>query len=158
MSQPNHEPHRPPLPPVLYKLVNPTLRLLLHTPLHSLLSGRLALLTFTGRTSGKRYQVPVGYVQQGNTVLINTQSRWQRNLAGGAEVTLRLRGQSYRGWAELLTDVQEMAAAYRTILAAAPQLGEFIGVGRELDGEPVRADVLTARERGYVIITVTLNA
>jgi hypothetical protein len=120
MSQPHREPHRPPLPPVLYKLVNPTLRLLLHTPLHGLISGRLALLTFTGRKSGKRYQVPVGYVQQGNTVLINTQSRWQRNLAGGADVTLRLRGRNYRGRAGLLTGEEEMAAAYWTILAAAP--------------------------------------
>lgn len=158
MSQPHREPDRPPLPHFLYKLVNPTLRLLLHTPLHGLLSGRLALLTFTGRKSGKRYQVPVGYVQHGRTVLINTKSPWQRNLAGGAEVALRLRGRNERGWAELLTDEQEITAAYRTILAAAPQLGAFIGISREVDGGPAPADLRSARERGYVIVTVTLSA
>jgi hypothetical protein len=158
MPETQPEAHRPPLPIFLYKVVNPTLALLLRSPLHRLLSGRLTLLTITGRKTGKRYRVPVGYVQVDTTVLINTQSRWQHNLAGGAEVTLRLRGQDRRGWAEILGDPEAITAAYRSMLATAPQLGAFIGIRCEPSGDPVQSDVQAARARGYVVVVVKLSA
>jgi hypothetical protein len=43
------------MPPArLFKLVNPVLKAVLRSPLHRRLSKSLALLTFTGRTSGRR--------------------------------------------------------------------------------------------------------
>ena len=45
----------PRMPPArLFKLVNPVLKAVLRSPLHRRLSKSLALLTFTGRTSGRR--------------------------------------------------------------------------------------------------------
>jgi hypothetical protein len=46
---------------ILNHVVNPLARRLLRSPLHGLASGRLALITYTGRHSGRRYTIPVGY-------------------------------------------------------------------------------------------------
>src|SRR5437763_480835 len=43
----------------LNRTVNPMLRLLLQSPVHRLVSGRFALITYTGRRSGRQYTIPV---------------------------------------------------------------------------------------------------
>ena len=50
---------------------NPVVRAVLRSPLHPLLSRSLALITVTGRRSGRRHPVPVGYRRHGDRVLIN---------------------------------------------------------------------------------------
>jgi F420H(2)-dependent quinone reductase len=83
---------------------NPMVRLILRSPAHPLASGRLALITVTGRRSGRSYTIPVGYRQHGDRVTIGVgwpgRKRWWRNVAGGAPVRLRLRGAERRGYAQ----------------------------------------------------------
>ncbi|HEY3829048.1 MAG TPA: nitroreductase/quinone reductase family protein [Solirubrobacteraceae bacterium] len=75
---------------------NQLVRLLLASPLHSLVSGRLALITVTGRRTGREHTLPVAYKQDGARVSIPVmwpeRKLWWRNLRGGAPVKLRLRG------------------------------------------------------------------
>jgi hypothetical protein len=84
---------------------NRLVRGLLRSPLHPLAwSRRLALVTYTGRRSGRRYTIPVGYRQTGDEVTIGVEwparKVWWRNLRGeGAPVELRLRGEARRGHA-----------------------------------------------------------
>jgi hypothetical protein len=58
--------------------------LVLRSPLHGLLSRRTALITVTGRRSGREFTFPVGYEQRGDGVCITVGSpehkRWWRNL------------------------------------------------------------------------------
>lgn len=86
------------------RTVNPPLHLLLRSPLHPLVSRRLALITVTGRRSGREYTFPVGYRQDGDRVAIEVgwpeRKRWWRNLRGGGTVRLRLRGDERTGYAE----------------------------------------------------------
>ncbi len=77
-------------PKILFKFLNPLFTLILRSPLHSPLSKRLLLLTFTGRRSGKQYTTPVGYAQVDDMLLLGTQSGWSKNLHGGARVQIRL--------------------------------------------------------------------
>ena len=74
-------------------LKNSVPTLVLRSPLHPLMSGRYALLSFTGRRTGRRYTTPVAYTRDGaDRLLLSTDSPWWRNLAGGAPVSLRLAG------------------------------------------------------------------
>jgi hypothetical protein len=149
---------RPQRPPALiYKVVNPTLKVLLYSPLHGLMSKRLMVLNFQGRKSGKPYSIVVGYHADGDTVLVTTQARWAKNLVGGVPVNLRLRGRKRSGTAQLLTDIDAMSAAYATLLSGAPELGQFIGVSLDSAGKPVAAEVADARQRGYVVISIALS-
>jgi F420H(2)-dependent quinone reductase len=77
---------------------------LLRSPLHPLASGRLALITVTGRRSGRKFTFPVSYVQEDGLVRITVgwpdQKLWWRNLRGeGGPVRLRIRGADETGHA-----------------------------------------------------------
>jgi deazaflavin-dependent oxidoreductase (nitroreductase family) len=89
---------------VFNRTVNPGLRLLLSSPLHPLVSGRLATITVTGRRSGREYTFPVGYSQDGDrvTIVVGWPERkvWWRNLRGGGTVRLRIRGKQRTGHAQ----------------------------------------------------------
>ena len=89
---------------VLNRAINPLVRWLLRSPLHRLASRRIALITYTGRRSGHRYTIPVGYEMAGVDVTIPVGSAdrklWWRSLTGtGAIVELVLRGQRRTGHA-----------------------------------------------------------
>lgn len=90
---------------------NQIIRLVLRSPLHPLLSRQLALITVTGRRSGRQFTFPVGYQGKGNQVRINVgwpdQKLWWRNLRGdGAPVRLRVHGVERAGHAVASGDEQ----------------------------------------------------
>src|SRR5215203_2789539 len=79
--------------------VRPLLRSRFGARLHD-----LALLEFTGRRSGRRYAVPVGYRELEGDGLILTTAAWRVNLRGGADVELTHAGQRHAMRAELIED------------------------------------------------------
>ena len=50
--------------------LNPVIAALLRSPLHPLLSPGLVLVTVTGRHSGRRYTIPVGYQRDGDDLVV----------------------------------------------------------------------------------------
>lgn len=89
---------------ILNHTANPALGALLRSPAHRLLSGKFALITVTGRVSGREYTFPVLYERDGDAVRIEVgwpeRKRWWRNLTGaGAHVTMRVGNEEYRGLA-----------------------------------------------------------
>jgi hypothetical protein len=81
---------------VVNRVVNPVVHGVLRSPAHRLLSGHLALLTVTGRRSGRTFTFPVGYHQDGDRVTIGVdwpeRKRWWRNLSDDAPVEIWLAG------------------------------------------------------------------
>lgn len=150
--------HRPPL---LIRVLTPLIRLLLRSPLHSLVSKRVMLLTFTGRKSGQPFSTPVGYAQvDERTILTGTYNRWWKNLRGGAPVTLRVGGQERRAIGEPITDVDGMLEAYRAIAAASPAYIKDLtkGGGPRLTGNPQadHAEIERARREGFLAVRFRL--
>ncbi len=89
---------------ILNRAINPLVRSLIRSPLHPLASRRLALISYTGRRSGRRYTIPVGYQMAGRQVTITVGSPdrkvWWRSLKGtGAPVELIVRGRRRTGHA-----------------------------------------------------------
>jgi hypothetical protein len=89
---------------VMNRTVNPALRAVLRSPVHGLASGRFALITYTGRRSGREYTIPVLYNDMGDEVTIAVgwpdRKVWWRNLTGeGGPVRLMVQGQEIRGHA-----------------------------------------------------------
>lgn len=106
----------PPIPEAAYSVINPLTRLMLRSPLHSLVSDLLLSLTFTGAKTGEEYTTPVGYWVRDNRVIVTTQSPWWRNLKGGAPVTLRLRGEQREGIATPHPDPEVVAQYVREFI------------------------------------------
>ena len=90
------------------RTANPVVKAVLSSPLHPLLSRGLALITVTGRRSGRRYTFPVGYRQHGDRVIINVgwpeRKDWWRNLRQERPVEMRIRGRRRDGQAQACGD------------------------------------------------------
>jgi deazaflavin-dependent oxidoreductase (nitroreductase family) len=86
--------------------LNPLIVGILRSPVHWLLSPGLMLLTVTGRRSGRRYTIPVGYQRDadGITVMISEarSKSWWRNYHDPGPVELRVRGRVRNGTAVLV--------------------------------------------------------
>jgi F420H(2)-dependent quinone reductase len=92
------------------RIVNPALGRLLRSPIHGLASRRVALITYTGRRSGREYTIPCFYRDKGDEVTIPVgwpeRKVWWRNLTGeGGPVRLLVQGQELRGYATATRDV-----------------------------------------------------
>lgn len=86
--------------------LNPLIAALLRSRLHFPLSSGLALLTITGRRSGRRYAIPVGYQRDGDEIVVMVsearRKQWWRNYYEPAPIEVRLCGRDHTGRAELV--------------------------------------------------------
>ena len=126
----------PPIPDTAYKIINPVISLLLRSPLHSLVSDSVLLLTFTGSKTGREYTTPVGYWVEDGNLIVTTQSQWWRNLKGGQPVSVYVRGQRRDGVARPHPAPAVVAQYVKEFIdrrgtEAARRLGILIHDGRE---------------------------
>ncbi|MBA3869286.1 MAG: nitroreductase family deazaflavin-dependent oxidoreductase [Anaerolineae bacterium] len=106
MTQTTSQNKPPRLWRMFLKVQNPLMKWILRSPFHFVVSRVYLLIIFTGRKSGRAYVTPIQYSQQGNMLYIITSKgyTWWKNLHGGAEVQVYMRGKSYPGHAEISTD------------------------------------------------------
>jgi hypothetical protein len=93
------------------RTVNPTMRALLRSPARGLLSGSLAVITYTGRRSGREYTIVTGYrrTNQGIRVGVGWPETkvWWRNFSDAAgPVRVRVGDAEYVGTAVTEGDEQ----------------------------------------------------
>ena len=147
---------------VLYRAVNVLMRLLLRSPLHAPASGRVLLLAFRGRRSGRGYAVPVSYVRDGRAFVCFTGagwSAWWKNLRGGAPVTAWARGRRLEAEAHALTGGEAVAVGLDAFLRRFPGTAARYGVRLGPDGLPEASEVAAAvRSGGAVMILVRPRA
>jgi len=98
---------------------------ILRSSLHPLLGRALALVTVTGRRTGKPITVPVMYARRGEDLVVlvahAARKRWWRNLEGSADVGVTLHGRRLGMRATVLTQDPERAEALRVYLERFPK-------------------------------------
>src|SRR5262245_48272039 len=76
--------------------MNPLVDVVLRSRLHWLVSRGLALITVTGRRTGRRYTIPVGYLETADAVVVLVNDAptktWWRNYMRPGPIEVRLRG------------------------------------------------------------------
>ncbi len=97
--------------PTVPAYVSNTMKFLLRSPLHGMVSKTVMLISFTGRKSGKTYTTPVSYSQHGDQVYVFTHAAWWKNLSGGSPVNIRLQGREIRGIAEPVAEDKKTVAS-----------------------------------------------
>jgi len=113
--------------------LNPLVAWLLRSPLHRLLDGGLMLITVTGRRSGRRYTIPVGYQRDGDVlhVLVSKARRkqWWRNYREPGHVEVQLRGERWRGTAHVVAVESDLFCdVVAATLRRLPMLGSQLGI------------------------------
>lgn len=141
------------IPPV----VNKTMKLVLRSPIHGVVSKSILLISFNGRKSGKRYTTPVSYSRVGDQVHIFSHANWWKNLQGGAPVVLRIQGHEIEGVAQpLADDKQAVAAGLGQHLEMVPSDAKYYDVTLDEFGK-ASADELARAAETVVMIRVALN-
>ncbi|HVN10904.1 MAG TPA: nitroreductase/quinone reductase family protein [Kineosporiaceae bacterium] len=146
-------------PQRLVTLFNPVVRGLLASPLHRVADGALLVLHLRGRRTGRRYDIPVGYVDLDGRLVVVTQHAWRVNLRGGADVEITHRGRRRQMHADLDEEPTAVATVLRAVIerigwrAARRQTGLVVHVGRT-----PTLDELEQAVREYHLGAVTLTS
>ena len=120
------------IPDMFFPVVNRVMRLLLHSPLHRLMSGNVMVLYFRGRRTGQRRWTPVRYLRDGEDsvfCLTGRETGWWPNLLGEASVELQLAGRRVAATAQALPDDAERKdAALRIMMERFPADAAYHGI------------------------------
>ena len=138
---------------------NPIMKWLLRSPFHGSIDKSTLLIRYQGRRSGKVYETPVNYVQDGNDLLITSyrQRTWWRNLLGGAEADVLLKGKEQRGTAEAFVQNEDVARYLQAYLQKVPQYAKYFHVQLDKEGKPDPNEIQRAAQE-RVIVRVQLAA
>jgi hypothetical protein len=143
-------------PQRLIDAINPVVRGLAGSRLHGLVDDQVLVMHVTGRRTGRRYDIPVGFADLGDELLVVTQHRWRTNLRGGSDVTV-----THHGRTTPMTAVvtEEPAAVAATLARAVERIGRAQAqrrFGLTLpDG--YGPEDLEAAVREYALATITLR-
>jgi len=136
----------------LMSVLNRPVRMLLQLPFTTPLSGRLMLLSYTGRKTGKAHRQPVSYVQHGDTLLTPGGGNWKWNMQDGHPVRIRLRGQDVLARPELIRDPDEIERCLEIMTSANPGVSAFVGIPKGPDGRLDRGRLEAAVSEGFRIV------
>ena len=144
-------------PQRLVTLVNPLVRAMARSPLHGLLDDGLIVLHVVGRRSGRRYDIPVGFVRLDDGLVVMTQHAWRRNLRGVAEIEMTHHGRRRVCRVDLDEQPASVAATVQRIVQghglvqAQRRLGLVFPDGREPTAAELEA---AAREFDLAVLRV----
>lgn len=142
--------------PTIPPFVNRTMKLVLRSPVHGIVSKTVLLITFTGRKSGKTYTTPVSYSQNVDQVYIFTHADWWKNLLSGASVSLRIQGRELQGLAEAVAeDKGAVAAGLAAHLRKVPSDARYYDVTFDDHRNP-RAEEVEKAAQSVVMIRIRL--
>jgi hypothetical protein len=124
-------------PPVwLFRALNPLVRTLLRSPLARILDGRLMLLTYRGRRSGREFTIPIGYFPWDDGVLSLSATRWWVNVRDAQPAQLLIRRQRQDATATVYDRPDEVAAHLEQFVARfghKAARGLLLGLPRDRD-------------------------
>ncbi len=112
--------------------------LILNSPLYPLLGERFALITVTGRRSGKLYSTPINLIEvDGQWIATSLRKRtWWRNLGEGRTARLRRLGKIYQVMGDLVTQPDDVIKGLASFLHLYPGDARFFDVPLGPDGTP----------------------
>jgi len=142
------------------KWLNGMMKVLLRTPgLQNWIGKSIALITFTGRRSGKSYSTPVTYCREGDTVIVLSKKfrTWWRNFLEEPQVELRLKGRTLRGRAHVGIGDEADLPALVTFLENRRMDAKAYGVPFTPEGR-IHQDQARAILPQIVIIRITLGS
>lgn len=148
-------------PDALMKAVNPVMRRVLTSRFGRRMGDMLLLLRYTGRTSGRRYEIPVGYHAVDGRLTLLTNSGWRVNFRGGRDAEVFVRGRWLQTTATLDEDPDVVAAWYarevRRLGRKAAQ--RRLGIRINVDRDPTLEELREAIERsGLSMVRLDLAA
>ena len=99
-------------PDALLRIVNPIMKLVLHTPLAGPARNQLMVVDFSGRKSGRHYSIPLAAHVVDGILYAMTGKAWKNNFRDGAAAQVLHDGKRTAMRGELITDKTHVADLY----------------------------------------------
>jgi len=137
-------------------------RLVLTSPLHSTLDGRLILITYTGKKSGKKHSLPVQYAESHNELIVvagyHQHKKWWRNLMQQQTVNIRYRGKWFEASAKAFDgDVGVIAPLLPYYLKRFPASARIRGLAWDPNGVVENPEKLEGEAKKVVMVTIRVQ-
>ena len=116
---------------------------LLNSPLHPLMGRNIALITVTGRKTGRSISTPVNTVDlEGALTVISLPERtWWRNLRGGSAARLRQAGKTFPVRADVVETPEKVVIWLEKYFTQYPGYAKYFGIDSGPDGKPFPQDL-----------------
>ncbi|WP_396902937.1 hypothetical protein [Mycolicibacterium sp.] len=88
----------------MLRIINPIMRLLVHTPIAGAARKQFMVLTVHGRKTGRQYEIPLSAHFIDNTLYAMTDAAWKYNFRDGATAEVLLDGKTTTMHGELIDD------------------------------------------------------
>ena len=138
----------------LLRIWNPVMKAILRSPVHWPLSRWFAVISWTGRKTGRRYSTPVSYVLGDSAMWVTTGDRWWRNVGGGME--LRLRGHAREATPTVIADPAESQREHQRLFRKHRWFRWLSGIPGDGKGGADPAALERAIGAGRVLVRIDL--
>jgi len=138
---------------------NAFMQAIIASPLHPLLGDGFAVITVTGRKSGRRISTPINVApQDGEFVVISYRNRlWWRNLLDGRKGELHHRGSNLPVVGRILDQTAGVAAALKKYFEKYPGRAKYFGIRMGGEGKATEEE-LTRAAADRVVVFLTPSA
>ncbi|MBW8803597.1 MAG: hypothetical protein AUG49_11985 [Catenulispora sp. 13_1_20CM_3_70_7] len=137
-------------------LVNVLMRTALSTPgMAKGIGRRMILLYVVGRNTGKRYAIPVAYMEYEGKVLLGTQFPWVRNLRTGERIEVRYKRKVRTAEVEVVEEEDRVVELFEIMCRDNHAFAKFHNIDVDGKGEPDPAAVREAYRLGARAILLT---
>jgi F420H(2)-dependent quinone reductase len=129
---------------------NSFMKAMINSPLHPLLGGSFAVITVTGRKTGRTISTPINVsLKDGSYTVVSMRDRtWWRNLRGDAPASLRFRGRTFTVRGEIIDSPDNVREELRRYFQQHPGSYKYFNVHLTSEGEFDPTDMQhTADER-----------
>lgn len=132
------------------------IKVVLQSPLHGMVSSGIMLLKYTGHKSGRRYTVPISFVEDEEhdqlwTVSLRKRT-WWRNLRQSAPVTLRFKGRDRLAKSQVFETAEEVREALQQLFELAPVYARYLDIPLDDQSKPVEEAFAKAIEKRVVVV------
>jgi deazaflavin-dependent oxidoreductase (nitroreductase family) len=134
------------------------MRRILESPIHWPLSRWFAVLSWTGRKSGRRYTTPISYVREGSTAWVTTGDKWWHNVVDGAPVRIRIAGRWRDGQATAVSDHAESKSNHERLFREHGWFRWLSGIPGDPSGGADPEAVERALRSGRVLVRIELRS
>jgi F420H(2)-dependent quinone reductase len=113
------------------------------------------LITFTGRQSGRTFTTPVRYLRSGPNIhcFTSAENKWWRNLRGGAQVCVLVRGERMSCHADAIVgELTRIQKALGEFLSRFPQDAPYYRVRLDADKKPLAGELERASRETVMVV------
>jgi deazaflavin-dependent oxidoreductase (nitroreductase family) len=129
------------------------MKAIINSPLHSLLGDSFAVITVTGRKTGRAISTPVNVSRdEGSYTVVSMRDRsWWRNLRGDVPAHLRVSGKTFPVRGEIIEDSSAVREELRQYFRQRPGSAKYFNVRLTSEGEPDPEGLQHAAEERLII-------